>query len=248
MKDSAAKVSKAISSPQATAEPSSPSIPVHQLEVAKGGVSYEVVLTKIESAGLLKFPLQPHKPASPESVEEKLKAAEARRVQMLAEKMAKSSAEKIKVEKVTKNKKMTDRELTQQMSKALEAKLKQTELKREFWEFLKQKKCKTVIKKVERVRRSLEAKRSTTKSLIEEKMKTVEENRRKTLGTVVERRKEHWRYIEWVLQRGAKLKKLRKEAAEAKARQRQEEAQGSPKEVATKYKLEPVSSISSLDL
>ncbi|XP_055709214.1 uncharacterized protein LOC129805362 isoform X1 [Phlebotomus papatasi] len=164
-------------------------------EKSKGGLSYEVILAEpsiTSSVQITKRPTTPgKKELSAEEIEEKLKAAEERRLSLEAKKIAEWNAKMAKIEEATRKKDELNNEFMVQAKEALEAKMEHYEEKREAIINDKKEKLKVHSQEIEKTRTSLEMQKSVELNAIEEKLRTAATLRDENMKKMLERLKEH---------------------------------------------------------
>lgn len=161
-------------------------------EKSKGGLSYEVILAEpAPNVTLPKRPTTPGKNVSAEEIEQKLKAAEERRLSLEAKKMAELSAKMAKIEEASRKKDELNNEFITQTKEALETKMEQYEEKREAIISDLKEKLKTHSQEIEKTRTSLEQQKYIERIAIEEKLKTAQSLRDDNIKKMLERLKEH---------------------------------------------------------
>lgn len=161
-------------------------------EKSKGGLSYEVILAEpAPNAAVPKRPKSPSKNVSAEEIEQKLKAAEERRLSLEAKKMAELSAKMAKIEEATRKKDELNNEFIIQTKEALENKMEQYEGKREAIISDMKEKLKTHSQEIEKTRTSLEQQKYVERVALEEKLKTAQSLRDDNIKKRLERLKEH---------------------------------------------------------
>ncbi|XP_055381924.1 stathmin isoform X2 [Condylostylus longicornis] len=175
-------------------------------EKSKGGLSYEVILAEpAPNVALPKKPLSPNKNVSAEEIEQKLKAAEERRLSLEAKKMAELSNKLAKIEEASRKKDELNNEFIIQTKEALESKMEQHVEKREEIISSMKEKLKIHSQDIEKTRNSLEQQKEIEKAAIEEKLKIAQSLRDDNLKKMIERLKEHERRAEIVRQNKAAL-------------------------------------------
>jgi len=161
-------------------------------EKSKGGLCYEVILAEPSiQASLPKIPVAPAKIVSAEEIEEKLKAAEERRLQLESKKMTEWNAKQAKIEEASRKKEELDKEFAAQAKEALDAKMEQYEGKREALISDIKGKLKVHAQEIEKTRQSLENKKDEERKAIEEKLKAAESMRDENIKKMLERLREH---------------------------------------------------------
>lgn len=162
-------------------------------EKSKGGLCYEVILAEPTiNVTLPKLPPTPGKPMSAEEIEEKLKAAEERRLSLEAKKMADWSAKMAKIEEATRKKDELDKEFKTHSKVVLEQKMEQYEEKREAQISEIKEKLKMHAAEIEKTRHSLEhTKSEELQKQLEEKLRTAATLRDDKIKKILDRLKEH---------------------------------------------------------
>lgn len=162
-------------------------------EKSKGGLCYEVILAEpTVNVTLPKLPPTPGKAVSAEEIEEKLKAAEERRLSLEAKKMADWSAKMAKIEEATRKKDELDKEFKTHAKVVLESKMEQYEEKRVAQITEMKEKLKMHAAEIEKTRLSLEqAKTEELKLQLEDKLRTAATLRDDKIKKILDRLKEH---------------------------------------------------------
>uniref|UniRef100_A0A336KWK4 CSON000781 protein n=1 Tax=Culicoides sonorensis TaxID=179676 RepID=A0A336KWK4_CULSO len=161
-------------------------------EKSKGGLCYEVILAEPSvQASVPKIPVTPAKIVSAEDIEEKLRAAEERRLQLEAKKIIEWNAKQAKIEEASRKKEELDKEFAAHTKEALEAKMEQYEEKREALITDMKEKLKVHAQEIEKTRQSLENKKDEERRAIEEKLKAAESMRDENIKKMLDRLKEH---------------------------------------------------------
>lgn len=162
-------------------------------EKSKGGVSYEVILAEPAVAATLPKLQSPpvEKKVSAEEIEEKLKAAEQRRISLEAKKVADWSAKVAKIEEASRKKDELNNEFIEQTKEALEAKMEHSEEKREALLSEIKEKLKIHSQEIEKARHLLERQKSEERSALEEKLRTAASLREENIKKMLDRLKEH---------------------------------------------------------
>lgn len=163
-------------------------------EKSKGGLSYEVILA--EPAPNVALPKKtattPGKNSvSVEEIEQKLKAAEERRLSLEAKKMAELSNKLVKIEEASRKKDEINNEFIITTKEALDSKMRQHVEKREATISDLKEKLKTHSQEIEKTRTTLEQKKYEEKIAIEEKLKIAQALRDDNIKKMLERLKEH---------------------------------------------------------
>lgn len=163
-------------------------------EKTRGGVCYEVILAQPEATAT-----PPKRPASPPSkdklsaqdIEDKLKAAEERRLTLEANKMAALAAKMHKIEEASRKKDEQTSQFIAQTKEALDQKMVEHEGKREAYITDLKTKMKDHIDSVEKTRLSLEQQTEEVRQAICEKLKVAEAQRDENIKRMLERLREH---------------------------------------------------------
>ncbi|XP_023159358.1 stathmin isoform X3 [Ceratitis capitata] len=173
-------------------------------EKSRGGLSYEVILAEpAPNVVVPKRPVTPGKNVSAEEIEQKLKAAEERRISLEQKKMADLSYKLSKIEEATRKKDEITNEFINQTKEKLETKIEQHVEKREAIISDMKEKLKIHSQEIEKTREQLEQQKSIEKVAIEEKLKTAQTLRDENIKKMLERLKEHERRAEVVRQNKA---------------------------------------------
>ncbi|XP_055547695.1 GYF domain-containing protein gyf-1 isoform X1 [Wyeomyia smithii] len=162
-------------------------------EKSKGGLCYEVILAEPAINVIVpKLPPTPGKPVSAEEIDEKLKAAEERRLSLEAKKMADWSAKMAKIEEATRKKDELDKEFKTHAKETLDQKMEQYEEKREAQITELKEKLKMHAAEIEKTRHSLEhTKSEELKMQLEDKLRTAASLRDDKIKKILDRLKEH---------------------------------------------------------
>ncbi|XP_050307120.1 uncharacterized protein LOC126743897 isoform X5 [Anthonomus grandis grandis] len=170
-------------------------------EKTRGGVRYEVILGEPDAkAAPPKKPLSPKNSVSVQDIEEKLKAAEERRLQLESSKMAALSAKMQKIEEASRKKDEQTSQFITATRDALEQKMGTVTEKREAYITDLKTKLKDHIENVEKTRLSLEQQTDEVRSAIEEKLKTASVQRDENIKKMLDRLKEHNEHLNEVKQ------------------------------------------------
>ncbi|XP_032591668.1 myosin-9 isoform X2 [Drosophila grimshawi] len=173
-------------------------------EKSRGGLSYEVILAEpAPNVAVPKRPVTPGKNVSVEEIEQKLKAAEERRVSLEARKMAEISIKLAKVEEATRKKDEITNEFITQTKEQLETKMEHHVEKREAIISDLKEKLKIHAQDIEKTRETLEQQKANEQKAIEEKLKTAQALRDENIKKMLDRLKEHERRAEVVRQNKA---------------------------------------------
>ncbi|EDW02866.1 myosin-9 isoform X4 [Drosophila grimshawi] len=161
-------------------------------EKSRGGLSYEVILAEpAPNVAVPKRPVTPGKNVSVEEIEQKLKAAEERRVSLEARKMAEISIKLAKVEEATRKKDEITNEFITQTKEQLETKMEHHVEKREAIISDLKEKLKIHAQDIEKTRETLEQQKANEQKAIEEKLKTAQALRDENIKKMLDRLKEH---------------------------------------------------------
>ncbi|XP_058447850.1 GYF domain-containing protein gyf-1 isoform X2 [Malaya genurostris] len=162
-------------------------------EKSKGGLCYEVILAEPAiNVTVPKLPPTPGKPVSAVEIEEKLKAAEERRLSLEAKKMADWTEKKAKIEEATRKKDELDKEFKTHAKETLDQKMEQYEEKREAQITELKEKLKMQAAVIEKTRHSLEhTKSEELKMQLEDKLRTAATLRDDKIKKILDRLKEH---------------------------------------------------------
>ncbi|XP_017857259.1 PREDICTED: zinc finger protein DZIP1L isoform X1 [Drosophila arizonae] len=161
-------------------------------EKSRGGLSYEVILAEpAPNVAVPKRPVTPGKNVSVEEIEQKLKAAEERRISLEARKMAEISIKLAKVEEATRKKDEITNEFITQTKEQLETKMETHVEKREAIISDMKEKLKIHAQEIEKTRETLEQQKANEQKAIEEKLKTAQALRDENIKKMLNRLKEH---------------------------------------------------------
>ncbi|KAL9924683.1 GYF domain-containing protein gyf-1 isoform X3 [Glossina fuscipes] len=161
-------------------------------EKSRGGLSYEVILAEpAPNVAVPKKPVTPGKNVSAEEIENKLKAAEERRISLEQKKMADLSYKLAKIEEATRKKDEITNEFINQTKENLETKMEQHVEKREAIISDLKEKLKIHSQEIEKTREQLEHQKYVEKIAIEEKLKSAQTLRDENIKKMLERLKEH---------------------------------------------------------
>uniref|UniRef100_U5ET39 Putative stathmin n=1 Tax=Corethrella appendiculata TaxID=1370023 RepID=U5ET39_9DIPT len=178
-------------------------------EKSKGGLSYEVILAEpsITVPPVQKLAVTPGKfNVSVEEIEEKLKAAEERRLSLEEKKKIEWTAKMAKIEEASRKKDELEQEFISQTKKVLTEKMEHYEEKRVEQICDKMEKLKTHAQEIEKNRLSLEKQKSEElMNQLEEKLKNAASLRDDNIKKILDRLKEHERRAEVVRQNKATL-------------------------------------------
>ncbi|KQS70608.1 uncharacterized protein Dere_GG10389, isoform D [Drosophila erecta] len=161
-------------------------------EKSRGGLSYEVILAEpAPNVAVPKRPVTPGKNVSVEEIEQKLKAAEERRISLEAKKMADISNKLAKVEEATRKKDEITNEFITQTKEQLESKMELHVEKREAIISDMKEKLKIHAQEIEKTRETLEQQKANEQKAIEEKLKIAQSLRDENIKKMLNRLKEH---------------------------------------------------------
>ncbi|KAH8325684.1 hypothetical protein KR067_004368 [Drosophila pandora] len=161
-------------------------------EKSRGGLSYEVILAEpAPNVAVPKRPVTPGKNVSVEEIEQKLKAAEERRISLEAKKMADISNKLAKVEEATRKKDEITNEFITQTKEQLESKMELHVEKREAIISDLKEKLKIHSQEIEKTRETLEQQKANEQKAIEEKLKIAQSLRDENIKKMLDRLKEH---------------------------------------------------------
>lgn len=162
-------------------------------EKSKGGLCYEVILAEpAVNVALPKIPPAPGKNVSAEEIEEKLKAAEERRLSLEAKKMADWSTKMAKIEEASRKKDELDKEFKTHAKEVLHTKMEQYEEKREQQITEIKEKLKMHAADIEKTRQSLEQQKvEELQKHLEEKLRNAATLRDDNIKKILDRLKEH---------------------------------------------------------
>ncbi|XP_070139299.1 uncharacterized protein stai isoform X2 [Drosophila kikkawai] len=178
-------------------------------EKSRGGLSYEVILAEpAPNVAVPKRPVTPGKNVSVEEIEQKLKAAEERRISLEAKKMADISSKLAKVEEATRKKDEITNEFITQTKEQLESKMEQHVEKREAIISDMKEKLKIHAQEIEKTRETLEQQKANEQKAIEEKLKIAQSLRDENIKKMLDRLKEHERRAELVRQNKAQAQDM----------------------------------------
>ncbi|XP_077300994.1 stathmin isoform X6 [Arctopsyche grandis] len=176
-------------------------------EMSKGGLAYEVILAEpIGTPVVPKRPLSPGtKTPSAEEIEEKLKAAEERRLSLEASKMTALAAKMAKIEEASRKRDELTSTFITSTKEALDAKMEIHVGKREAYISDLRAKVKDHLVGVEKTRLTIEQQTGEVWKAIEGKMNTAAAQRDENMKKMLDRLKEHERRAEMVRQNKAAL-------------------------------------------
>ncbi|XP_041448286.1 uncharacterized protein LOC111074865 isoform X2 [Drosophila obscura] len=178
-------------------------------EKSRGGLSYEVILAEpAPNVAVPKRPVTPGKNVSVEEIEQKLKAAEERRISLEAKKMADISNKLAKVDEATRKKDEITNEFITQTKEQLETKMELHVEKREAIISDMKEKLKIHAQEIEKTRETLEQQKANEQKAIEEKLKIAQALRDENIKKMLNRLKEHERRAELVRQNKAQTQDM----------------------------------------
>ncbi|KAF7404786.1 hypothetical protein HZH66_003692 [Vespula vulgaris] len=159
-------------------------------EKSKGGICYEVILA--EPTAPKRAPSPPHTgPTQQIPIEDKLREAEQRRFTLESHKIAALSAKLSKIEEVARKKDELSAAFIAATRESLDAKMNNTEEKREAHIAELKNKLKEHLESVEKSRLSLEQQTEEVRCAVEEKLKTAAAQRDENIKRMLDRLKEH---------------------------------------------------------
>ncbi|KYQ56389.1 Stathmin-4 [Trachymyrmex zeteki] len=159
-------------------------------EKSKGGLCYEVILAEPTVPKRAPSPPQPS-PTQQTAIEDKLKAAEERRLSIEAHKLAALAAKLSKIEEASRKKDELSAAFIAATRESLDAKMNNTEEKREAHIAELKNKLKDHLESVEKTRLSLEQQTEEVRCAVEEKLKTAAAQRDENIKRMLDRLKEH---------------------------------------------------------
>ncbi|XP_011299132.1 calponin homology domain-containing protein DDB_G0272472 isoform X1 [Fopius arisanus] len=159
-------------------------------EKSKGGLCYEVILA--EPTGSKRAPSPPQTvPAQQTAIEDKLKAAEERRLSLEAHKLASIAAKMSRIEETSRKRDELNSAFIAATRDSLDAKMNNSEEKREAHIAELKNKLKEHLEAVEKTRLNLEQQTNEVRAAVEEKLKTAAAQRDENMKHMLERLKEH---------------------------------------------------------
>ncbi|XP_008208708.2 activating transcription factor 7-interacting protein 1 isoform X2 [Nasonia vitripennis] len=161
-------------------------------EKTKGGLRYEVILAEPTApAKRAPSPTQtsPTQPAV--NIEDKLRAAEERRLSLEASKIAALNARLSKIEEVARKKDELNASFVNATRESLDIKMNNSEEKREAFITDLRSKLKEHLEGVEKTRLTIEQQTEEVRVAIDEKLKNASGKRGENIKSIVERLKEH---------------------------------------------------------
>ncbi|XP_011633035.1 calponin homology domain-containing protein DDB_G0272472 isoform X2 [Pogonomyrmex barbatus] len=160
-------------------------------EKSKGGLCYEVILAEPTVPKRAPSPPQQQSPTQQIAIEDKLKAAEERRLSIEAHKLAALAAKLSKIEEAARKKDELSAAFIAATRESLDAKMNNTEEKREAHIAELKNKLKEHLESVEKTRLSLEQQTEEVRCAVEEKLKTAAAQRDENIKRMLDRLKEH---------------------------------------------------------
>ncbi|KAL5282019.1 STMN1 family protein [Megaselia abdita] len=174
-------------------------------EKSKGGLSYEVVLSKtgngVSNVIVPRRPAVLDKNVSSQEIERKLRAAEERRLLLEAKKLAEVSNQIARIQEVSRRKQVINNQFKNQTKEQLDNKMEHHIGKRESIINDIKEKIKVHTAEIEKTRQTLEQQKEKEKQAIEEKLKNAQQSRDDHIKKMLERLKQHERQIESVRQK-----------------------------------------------
>lgn len=176
-------------------------------EKTRGGLCYEVILGEadVKATPPKRAGSPPNKNMTVQEIEEKLRAAEERRLQLELNKITALSAKMQKIEDASRKKDEQTNQFILNTREALEAKMENHVGKREAYITDLKSKLKDHIENVEKTRLTLEQQTDEVRTAIEDKLKTASELRDENMKKMMERLKDHERRAETVRQNKANI-------------------------------------------
>ncbi|OAD54024.1 Stathmin-3 [Eufriesea mexicana] len=159
-------------------------------EKSKGGLCYEVILAEPTVPKRAPSPPQTS-PTQQIAIEDKLRAAEKRRLSLEAQKLAVLAAELSKIEEASRKKDELSAAFIAATRESLDAKMNNTEEKREAHIAELRNKLKEHFESVEKTRLSLEQQTREVRCAVEEKLKSAAAQRDENIKRMLIRLKEH---------------------------------------------------------
>lgn len=162
-------------------------------EKTRGGLCYEVILGEadVKATPPKRAGSPPNKNMTVQEIEEKLRAAEERRLQLELNKITALSAKMQKIEDASRKKDEQTNQFILNTREALEAKMENHVGKREAYITDLKSKLKDHIENVEKTRLTLEQQTDEVRTAIEDKLKTASELRDENMKKMMERLKDH---------------------------------------------------------
>ncbi|XP_032678080.1 stress response protein NST1 isoform X1 [Odontomachus brunneus] len=159
-------------------------------EKSKGGLCYEVILAEPTVPKRAPSPPQTT-PTQQTAIEDKLRAAEERRLSLEAHKLAALASKLSKIEEASRKKDELSAAFIAATRESLDAKMNNTEEKREAHIAELKNKLKEHLESVEKTRLSLEQQTEEVRCAVEEKLKTAAAQRDENIKRMLDRLKEH---------------------------------------------------------
>ncbi|KAK9308787.1 hypothetical protein QLX08_001385 [Tetragonisca angustula] len=159
-------------------------------EKSKGGLCYEVILAEPTVPKRAPSPPQTS-PTQQVAIEDKLRAAEERRLSLEAHKLAALAAKLSKIEEASRKKDELSAAFIAATRESLDAKMNNTEEKREAHIAELKNKLKEHLESVEKTRLSLEQQTQEVRCAVEEKLKSAAAQRDENIKRMLDRLKEH---------------------------------------------------------
>ncbi|KAL6424804.1 hypothetical protein ACFW04_010024 [Cataglyphis niger] len=174
-------------------------------EKTKGGLCYEVILAEPTVPKRAPSPPQTS-PTQQIAIEDKLKAAEERRLSIEAHKLAALAAKLSKIEEASRKKDELSAAFMAATRESLDTKMNNSEEKREAHIADLKNKLKEHLESVEKTRLNLEQQTEEVRCAVEEKLKTAAAQRDENIKRMLDRLKEHERRAEIVRQNKAAIR------------------------------------------
>ncbi|CAK9828520.1 STMN4 [Anthophora retusa] len=159
-------------------------------EKSKGGLCYEVILAEPTVPKRAPSPPQTT-PTQQVAIEDKLRAAEERRLSLEAHKLAALAAKLSKIEEAARKKDELSAAFIAATRESLDAKMNNTEEKREAHIAELKNKLKEHLESVEKTRLSLEQQTEEVRCAVEEKLRSAAAQRDENIKRMLDRLKEH---------------------------------------------------------
>ncbi|XP_034947035.1 histone-lysine N-methyltransferase, H3 lysine-79 specific isoform X2 [Chelonus insularis] len=171
-------------------------------EKSKGGLCYEVILAEPTGAKRAPSPGRQQQQLSSQqsTIEDKLKAAEERRLSLEAHKLASLAAQLSKIEETARKKDELTSAFIIATRESLDAKMNNSEEKREAHITELKNKLKEHLESVEKTRLNLEQQTQEVRTAVEEKLKTAAAQRDENMKKMLDRLKEHEEQVNRVRQ------------------------------------------------
>ncbi|XP_022908442.1 CAP-Gly domain-containing linker protein 1 isoform X2 [Onthophagus taurus] len=162
-------------------------------EKTRGGLCYEVIIGEpdVKAIPPKKATSPQNKNMSVQDIQDKLRAAEERRQQLEANKIASLTAKMLKIEEASRKKDEQTNQFISATREALEQKMETHLGKREAYITDLKTKLKDHIENVEKTRLTLEQQTEEVKTAIEEKLKSASAQRDENIKKMIERLREH---------------------------------------------------------